>query len=112
VPGPPRRAGRGRRRRRVAHGVEAAYSYDGGQLLGTGGALRQARCRLLGDRFLVLYGDSYLRCDYVDVERTFIASRKLASWRCSKTDGKYDASNVSFRDGRILHYDKTPGLPT
>src|SRR4029077_2351029 len=35
------------------HGVEAAYSYDGGQLLGTGGALRRAS-PLLGDAFLVL----------------------------------------------------------
>jgi len=92
------------------HGVEAAYSYDGGQLLGTGGALRKA-LPLLGDAFLVLYGDSYLRCDYVDVERTFVASRKLALMAVFENHGKYDASNVSFRDGRILHYDKTPGLP-
>jgi len=92
------------------HGVEAAYSYDGGELLGTGGALRKA-LPLLGDAFLVLYGDSYLRCDYLDVERTFDASRKLALMTVFENDGKYDISNVSFRDGRILCYDKTPGRP-
>jgi N-acetyl-alpha-D-muramate 1-phosphate uridylyltransferase len=92
------------------HGVEAAYSYDGEQLLGTGGALRKA-LPLLGDAFLVLYGDSYLRCDYTDVERTFGASRKLGLMAVFENRGQYDASNVSFRDGRILRYDKTPGLP-
>jgi N-acetyl-alpha-D-muramate 1-phosphate uridylyltransferase len=92
------------------HGVEATYSYDGERLLGTGGALRKA-LPLLGDAFLVLYGDSYLRCDYADVERTFVASRKLALMTVFANDGKYDVSNVSFRDGRILCYDKTPGIP-
>src|SRR5512147_1658810 len=44
-------------------GVSIDYSFDGPRLLGTGGALRQARS-LLGDAFFVLYGDSYLECDY------------------------------------------------
>jgi NDP-sugar pyrophosphorylase family protein len=94
----------------TCHGVEVVYSYDGGRLLGTGGALHKA-LPLLGDAFLVLYGDSYLRCDYADVERTFIASRKLGLMTVFRNDGKYDASNVCFHDGRILRYDKTPGLP-
>jgi hypothetical protein len=28
-----------------------------------------------------------------------------------KNDGQYDASNVKYRDGQILQYDKTPGIP-
>jgi NDP-sugar pyrophosphorylase family protein len=92
------------------HGVEAAYSYDGEELLGTGGALRKA-LPLLGDGFLVLYGDSYLRCDYADVERTFVASRKQALMAVFENRGQYDASNVTFRDGRILRYDKASGFP-
>ncbi len=42
-----------------SHGMEIDYSLDGPRLLGTGGALRRA-LPLLGDRFFVLYGDSYL----------------------------------------------------
>ena len=30
----------------------------------------------LGDQFFVLYGDSYLDCDYAAVERAFAASGK------------------------------------
>src|SRR5438105_2364237 len=40
----------------AAYGVELSYSFDGPKLLGTGGALRQA-LPLLGEEFLVLYGD-------------------------------------------------------
>src|SRR6185436_15924192 len=39
------------------YGVDVAYSYDGGALLGTAGALRKA-LPMLGEAFLVLYGDS------------------------------------------------------
>jgi len=89
-----------------ALGLAITYSHDGGQLLGTGGALRQA-LPLLGDRFFVLYGDSYLTCDYADVARTYERSGKLGLMTVYRNDGRYDASNVSYRDGRIVRYDKT-----
>src|SRR3979411_990953 len=44
-------------------GVELTYSCDGGELRGTGGALKKA-LPFLGERFQVLYGDSYLPIDY------------------------------------------------
>lgn len=87
-------------------GVELRYSHD--ELLGTGGALRQA-LPLLGERFLVLYGDSYLRCDYQAIARTFIESGKLGLMTVYRNDGKFDASNVIYRDGQIVTYDKTRG---
>src|SRR5271165_7266186 len=40
-----------------AFGCSVRYSLDGDRLLGTGGALRNA-LPLLGDSFLVMYGDS------------------------------------------------------
>jgi N-acetyl-alpha-D-muramate 1-phosphate uridylyltransferase len=92
-----------------AFGLDVAYSHDGGQLLGTGGALRHA-LPLLGDSFFVLYGDSYLLCDYDAVERTYRDSGKLGLMTVYKNDGRYDASNIAFADGRITRYDKTPGL--
>lgn len=93
----------------AALGVEVLYSNDGGQLLGTGGALRRA-LPLLGDHFLVLYGDSYLTCDYAAIARAFLASGKQGLMTVYENHGQYDASNVEFRAGRIVRYDKTPGL--
>ena len=55
-------------------GLEVQYSFDGPQLLGTAGALRKAR-RLLGDCFQVVYGDSYLVCDYLAVQAAFARVR-------------------------------------
>src|SRR5271163_2074978 len=43
----------------TALGVRMSYSFDGPQLLGTGGAIKKAS-PLLPDSFFVLYGDSYL----------------------------------------------------
>src|SRR3954451_4331224 len=48
-------------------GIEWPYSPDGPQLRGTAGAIAQAR-RFLGESFFVLYGHSYLPCDYWAVE--------------------------------------------
>jgi len=53
------------------------YASDGEQLLGTGGAVRRA-LGMLGEDFFVLYGDSYLPCDYQAVLSSFRASDKLA----------------------------------
>src|SRR2546423_2084989 len=57
-------------------GMELSYSFDGAALLGTGGALKQA-LPLLGERFLVLYGDSYLPIDYAAPAHALVASGKL-----------------------------------
>ena len=53
-------------------GLAVRYSVEPTPL-GTGGALKHAS-NSLPDRFLLLYGDSYLPIDYADVSRTFNAS--------------------------------------
>lgn len=86
-------------------GMEIAYSFDGPRLLGTGGALRRA-LPLLGERFFVFYGDSYLPVDFGAVERAFAASGKPALMTVLKNEGRWDRSNVEFRDGALVRYDK------
>jgi len=85
--------------------LDVAYSFDGPSLLGTAGALRQAR-DLLGHAFFVLYGDSYLRCDFDAVQRAFEQSACAGLMTVYRNDGKFDRSNVEFIDGRIIMYDK------
>jgi MurNAc alpha-1-phosphate uridylyltransferase len=88
-----------------AFGVRVEYSFDGPQLLGTAGAIRRA-LPLLGDNFFVLYGDSYLPCDYASVERTFLASKMAALMTIFPNSDRWDTSNVEFSGGRIRAYDK------
>ena len=86
-------------------GMEIAYSPDGPQLLGTAGAIKRAM-PLLGDAFAVVYGDSYLTCDYAAAERTFLNSGKLGLMTVYRNEGQWDTSNVQFNCGRIVAYDK------
>jgi NDP-sugar pyrophosphorylase family protein len=86
-------------------GVEVTYSYDGAMLRGTAGAIRTALPKL-EESFFVMYGDSYLACDYAVVEREFFRSTKLGLMTVFRNNGQWDASNVEFEEGRILAYSK------
>ena len=88
-----------------AFGLNVRYSWDGQRLLGTGGALRQA-LPLLGEKFFVVYGDSYLPIDFRAVEQAFLASGKPALMTVLKNGNRWDKSNVLFRDGRLVEYNK------
>jgi NDP-sugar pyrophosphorylase family protein len=86
------------------------YSFDGAVLLGTGGALRKALPRL-GEKFFVLYGDSYLPTDYAAVAAAFATTGKPGLMTVFRNEGRWDTSNVEFRDGRIVVYDKRLRTP-
>jgi NDP-sugar pyrophosphorylase family protein len=87
-------------------GVSVRYVFDGERPLGTGGALRHALSEL-GDPFFVMYGDSYLECDYRAVEQAFADSGALGLMTVCRNDNRWDRSNVLYDGGRIVAYDKT-----
>ena len=91
-------------------GMRIAYSFDGDQLLGTGGALRRA-LPLLGEKFFVLYGDSYLPIEFKPVADFFQRSGKQGLMTVFRNEGLYDTSNVWFSDSEIKVYDKRQRLP-
>ncbi len=91
-------------------GVRVRYSFDGPGLDGTLGALRRARA-LLGERFLVLYGDAYLRVDHAAVVRAWLDSGREAVMTVLRNDGRWDASNAVYRDGLVREYDKRARTP-
>ena len=91
-------------------GVRIDYSFDGSVLLGTGGALKQA-LPLLGETFLVLYGDSYLPIDFRPIADFFRASGRQGLMTVYENCGRYDTSNVWFAEGEIRAYDKRNRLP-
>jgi NDP-sugar pyrophosphorylase family protein len=92
------------------YGIKLDYSFDGKKLLGTGGAIKRA-LPLLGEEFFVLYGDSYLPVDYAPITEYFHRSGELGCMTVYRNEGKYDKSNVVFRDGEIAVYDKKAKLP-
>jgi NDP-sugar pyrophosphorylase family protein len=90
--------------------IEISYSFDGPKLLGTAGAIVRAFPHLESS-FFVLYGDSYLPCDYRKVADDFEHSGKSGLMTVYRNEGKYDLSNVEFEGGRILRYDKKSKTP-
>lgn len=86
-------------------GIHLSYSYDSPALDGTLGAVRRAVPKL-GERFLVLYGDTYLRIDYGAAARTWEASGLPALMTVLRNEGRWDVSNALYRDGRVIAYDK------
>jgi N-acetyl-alpha-D-muramate 1-phosphate uridylyltransferase len=91
-------------------GMHVSYSFDGPQLLGTAGAIRKA-LPLIGSPFFVLYGDSYLPCDYRAVAEAFDAARTGGLMTIYRNDDNFDSSNVEAVDGRIVRYDKHNRTP-
>ena len=86
-------------------GMKIDYSFDGPQLLGTGGALKRA-LPLLPNEFFVLYGDSYLPINYSPVAAEFRDSGKPGLMTVFKNENRWDTSNVEFDGKKIRRYDK------
>ena len=91
-------------------GLRIAYSFDGPNLLGTAGAIRRA-LPYLRESFFVLYGDSYLPCDYAQVAAAFEYSGKQGLMTVYRNRGQFDSSNVEYSGGTIVRYDKRQKTP-
>jgi MurNAc alpha-1-phosphate uridylyltransferase len=92
---------------RERFGIELLYAYDPPGLAGTAGAIRPV-LDLLGDRFLVVYGDTYLRIDYGAVDRAHRTSGRLALMTVLRNEGRWDVSNARYdaRTTQVMAYDK------
>lgn len=86
-------------------GLRVQYSYEGDVLLGTGGAIKKA-IPLLPEVFFVMYGDSYLDVDLKLILKQFVSEGKTALMTVYHNKNKWDKSNILFKNGRIVKYDK------
>ena len=87
------------------YGINVEYSYDGERQLGTGGAIRNS-LPLLGEKFMVLYGDSYLPIKFKSVEDAFLEAKEPALMTVFRNEGKLHSSNVDFSEGLVNRYAK------
>lgn len=92
-------------------GMNIAYSFDAPGLSGTLGAIRRAQT-LLGPRFLVLYGDTFLRVDLAAFFEGWNESGLLGGMTVLRNADQWDPSNALFRDQRIVAYDKRSPEPS
>lgn len=86
-------------------GLSVTYSQDGEVSLGTAGAIKKA-LPLLEEKFFVIYGDSYLDCNYEMIQRAFTREDKLSLMTIFKNNNQGDKSNIVFKQGEIIKYNK------
>jgi len=86
-------------------GLDIALSFDGDKQLGTGGALKKA-LPLLSDPFFILYGDSFLNLDYLQIYKRFQENNDLALMTVFHNKDQWDVSNIVYKNDRIFTYDK------
>lgn len=86
-------------------GIELTYSYDTEEYNGTLGAIRGA-LRLLPERFLVLYGDTYLPINFLEAQRAWLRSGLAAMMTVLHNESRWGTSNVTVAGDRVLAYDK------
>lgn len=93
---------------RSQFGVRITYSH--GRPDGTLNAIRRA-LEILPERFLVLYGDCYLRVDYQAASRAWRESGLPALMAVYRNEGRWDTSNVLYGRGRVIAHDKHSPTP-
>jgi NDP-sugar pyrophosphorylase family protein len=91
-------------------GLDVCHVPDGPTLLGTGGAIARALPHL-GERFAVIYGDSWLEFDYQGAIAAFTREGRPALMTVFRNEGSWDTSNVELREGEILSYSKRTRTP-
>ncbi len=93
-------------KRALDRGLVVGYSYDGAELIGTGGALRRAFARLESE-FVLTYGDSYLPFDYAaPLHDLREHPEAVATMSVYRNRGQLGASNVALDGNWVKKYDK------
>src|SRR5215211_3066104 len=88
-------------------GLSIRYSHDGPEPLGTAGALRNA-LPMLGERFLVTYGDTLLTVDHSAVARAHASSGLPALMTVLENENSFAPSNAVVDGELVVAYRKNP----
>jgi len=98
-------------KRALDRGLVVGYSYDGAELVGTGGALRRAYARL-EEEFVLTYGDSYLPFDYAAPLHDLRAHPEaVATMSVYRNHGQLGPSNVALDGDWVAKYEKGSASP-
>lgn len=87
------------------YGLKVIYSNDGENLLGTGGAIKNAATHL-NDDFFILYGDSFLPIMFNPIYNKFKQKNFPALMTIIENNNQWDKSNIIFDGKKIILYDK------
>jgi NDP-sugar pyrophosphorylase family protein len=89
-----------------SYNLNVKYVFDGEQLLGTGGAIKKLLSTYPLEEFFVLYGDSYLTCDFQDIENSYERNERSPVMIVYQNNDKFEKSNVKFDGESVIYYNK------
>jgi len=88
-------------------GMKVNFVDEGEDLLGTGGAIRLAfKQGVLAEKFLVIYGDSFLPINFRRVMNAFTSQPLPALMTVYRNEGRWNSSNVWYENNLVRIYDK------
>lgn len=87
-------------------GLKVVYSIED-EKLDTGGAIKHAH-HLLGDQFFVIYGDSYLTCDYQKVATFRRQENRLGLMTTFHNRNEIEPSRIITEGDFVKKYQKDP----
>ena len=86
-------------------GLTIKFSFDGPNLLQTGGAIKKS-LNLVDEHFFILYGDSFLPINFSEIQTAYFQHQKPALVTILKNTNQWDKSNVLYRNNRLVEYNK------
>lgn len=87
------------------YGLSVIYSHDGEKPLGTGGAIMNS-LHLLDNKFMVLYGDSYLPIKFSEYSETFARSMYDVMMLVYQNNSNREKSNAYIAEDKQVLFNK------
>jgi len=84
-------------------GLNINYSYDGPQLLGTGGAIKKI-INILPNYFLIMYGDTILRVNFKKVQEFYYSNNIENLMVVLNNKNRWAPSNVFYKNNKVIDY--------
>jgi len=92
--------------RKVYPDLDLDYLWEGGQALGTGGAVKNAFNHTNYKDAFLTYGDNYLNFNFYKFYEFCNKSNAKAAMTVFKNSNLYDRSNVDYSDNLVKNYSK------
>lgn len=87
------------------YNMQIQISYDGKNLLGTGGAVKKS-LNLVKKNFVLTYADSYLDYNFQKIVKYYLKNKLTSLITVYRNINGSDKSNIKLKNNKITHYGK------